>query len=481
MNYKVIFYTVGRIMQFEAIFFLPPFIISIAYGEVFTAFSFAVSAIIALAAWLLLSHFVGKNDKLIYAREGFAIVALAWIAISAVGAIPYVISGEIPNYIDAFFETVSGFTTTAASVIENVEELGKGIMFWRSFTHWLGGMGVLVFMMAIFPQESGRSIHIMRAEMAGPTMGKLVPKLRETARILYLIYIVMTVLETLILWAMGMPPYEALLHAFGTSGTSGFAIKSDSLAGYSTEIQWVISVFMIFGGINFNLFYLVFVRRFRDVFKSMELWVYFAIIAVCTALVAINISSLYGGFWETVRYAFFHVSAIITTTGYSLCDYSTWPDFSKTLLLILMFVGGCAGSTAGGIKISRFIIAFKSIVRDIKQMLHPAAVSGVRYEGKKLDDKTIHGVNAYFTFYFIVFFIGLLLISFEPFGFETNFSAVSACFNNIGAGFGAVGPYGNYAAYSAFGKIVLSALMLLGRLEIFPLLLVFTPIFWKSK
>ena len=481
MNYKAIFYNVGRIMQFEAIFFLPPLLISLIYKETLGVISFAVSAVVALAAWLLLSYVLGKNDKLIYAREGFAIVALAWVAISAVGAVPYVISGEMPHYVDAFFETVSGFTTTAASVVENVEALGNGIMFWRSFTHWLGGMGVLVFMMAIFPQESGRSIHIMRAEMPGPTTGKLVPKLRETARILYIIYVAITVIETLVLWAMGMSFYEALLHAFGTSGTSGFAIKSDSLAGYSTAIQWVMTVFMLIGGVNFNFFYLAFVGRVREIFKSAELWVYLGITAVSTALVAINISPLFGGFWETVRQAFFHVSSVITTTGYSLCDYSNWPGFSRTLLLILMFIGGCAGSTAGGIKISRFIIACKSILRDIKQMIHPSAVSGVRYAGKKLDDKTIHGVNAYFTFYFMIFFVALLLISFEPFGFETNFSAVSACFNNIGAGFGAVGPYGNYAAYSSFAKLVLSALMLLGRLEIFPMLLVFTPVFWKAK
>ena len=468
-------------MQFEAIFLLPPLIISLIYGETRSVFSFAIAAAAALAAWLLLSYVLGKSDKLIYAREGFAIVAAAWVAISAVGAIPYVISGEIPNYADAFFETVSGFTTTAASVIENIEALGKGVMFWRSFTHWLGGMGVLVFMMAIFPQESGRSIHIMRAEMPGPTVGKLVPKLRETARILYIIYVVMTVVETLILWAMGMPLYEALLHAFGTSGTSGFAIKADGLAGYSTQIQWVITFFMLLGGVNFNLFYLIFAKRFKEAFKSTELFVYFAIVAISTVLVAINISPIFGDFWETLRQAFFHVSSIITTTGYSLCDYNTWPDFSRMLLMILMFIGGCAGSTAGGIKISRFIIACKSIVRDIKQMLHPSAVAGLRYEGKKLDDKTIHAVNAYFTFYFIIFFIALLLISAEPFGFETNFSAVAACFNNIGAGFGAVGPYGNYAAYSSFAKIILSLIMLLGRLEIFPLLLIFTPIFWKSK
>ena len=481
MNYKTISYNVGRIMQLEAVFLLPPLIISIIFGEWRNVGAFALSAAIAICAGLLLTHFLGKNDKMIFAREGFAIVALAWIGISLVGALPYVISGEIPNYIDAFFETVSGFTTTAASVIEDVEGLEQGILFWRSFTHWLGGVGVLVFIMAIFPQESGRAIHIMRAEMPGPSVGKLVPKIRETARILYIIYIGMTVMETLILWCLGMPFYESLLHAFGTSGTSGFAIKADGIAGYATHIQWVIMVFMLLGGINFNLYYLIFIKQIKAVFKSTELWIYFAIVAVAGAAVAINISPLYDTLEETLRQAYFHVSSVITTTGYSISNYDNWPGFSKMVLMVLMFVGGCAGSTSGGIKISRFILVFKSIVRDIRQMLHPDAFSGIRYDGKKVDDKTIHGINAYFAIYCIVFFATLLLLSAEPFSFETNFSATAACFNNIGAGFGGVGPYANYAAYSPFSKLLLSLAMLLGRLEIFPMLLVFTPLFWKAK
>ncbi|MBQ9747129.1 MAG: TrkH family potassium uptake protein [Clostridia bacterium] len=278
-----------------------------------------------------------------------------------------------------------------------------------------------------------------------------------------------------------MSLYESVLHAFGTSGTSGFSIKADSLAGYAPHIQWMVMVFMLLGGINFNLYYLVLIRQFRGAVKSMELWVYFAIIIVSGIAVAVNISPLYDGPEETLRQAFFHVSSIITTTGYSLCDYNNWPGFSKTILMVLMFVGGCAGSTAGGIKISRFILVGKSIVRDIKQMLHPDAVCGIRYDGKKIDDKTIHGVNAYFAIYFIMFFTVLLLLSFEPFDFETNFSATSACFNNIGSGFGGVGPYSNYIAYSSPSKLLLSISMLLGRLEIFPILMVFTPSFWKTK
>ena len=481
MNYRIIFHTVGRILQFEAIIFLIPLIISLIYGESANVLAFLIAAVIALGIGLLLTYVLGKGNRLLFEKEGFAIVAIAWLLMSAIGAIPYVISREIPSYIDAFFETVSGFTTTGASILPNVEALSKGIMFWHSFTHWLGGMGVLIFIMAILPQESGRSIHILRAEMPGPIVGKMVPKLRETARILYIIYIVMTIVETLLLWAGGMSPYESLLHAFGTSGTSGFGIKSDSVAGYAPHLQWMIMIFMLFGGINFNLYYLIFARQFKSAVKSAELWIYFGIIIVSGIAVTINILPMYDGLGEAIRQAFFHVSSLITTTGYSISNYDMWPNFSKMLLLLLMFVGGCAGSTAGGIKILRFILVFKAIFRDIKQMLHPSAVSSIRFDGKKVDDRTINGISLYFAFYFIIFFIVLLLLSFEPFDFETNFTATAACFNNIGAGFGGVGPLGNYAAYSPMAKLLLVFTMLLGRLEIFPMLLLIMPSFWNKK
>ena len=458
-----------------------PLIISIMYLETLNIVAFIISSAIAMLAGSLLTHILGENDKLLFAKEGFAIVAIAWILISVVGAIPYVISGTIPSFVNAFFETVSGFTTTGASVLSDVEALSKGILFWRSFTHWLGGMGVLIFIMAIFPQESGRSIHILRAEMPGPIVGKIVPKLRETARILYIIYIAITVIESLLLWIAGMPLYESILHAFGTSGTSGFGIKSDSLAGYGVHIQWMIMVFMLLGGISFNFYYLIFMKQLKPALKNTELWVYFAITFVSGIAITLNIMPMYGTFGEALHQAFFHASSIITTTGYSITNYDTWPNFSKVLLMILMFIGGCSGSTAGGIKISRYILFIKSILRDMKQMLHPTAVSGIRMDGKKVDDKTISGISTYFAFYFIIFFIILLLISLEPFSFETNFSAVVACFNNIGAGFGMVGPMGNYAAFSIPAKLLLSFTMLLGRLEIFPMLMLFMPSFWKRK
>ena len=472
---------VGRILQLESGIFLIPLIISLVYRETFNVLAFVVASVIALVLGLLLTYVLGKNDKMIFAKEGFAIVALAWVLMSLVGALPYVISGEIPSYADAFFETVSGFTTTGASVITNVEAISKGILFWRSFTHWLGGLGVLIFIMAIFPQESGRAIHIMRAEMTGPTVGKLVPKLRETAKILCLIYIGITVIETILLCIAGMTPYESLLHAFGTAGTSGFGIRTDSVAGYAPHIQWMIMSFMMLGGINFNLYYLILIGHFKPFFKNTELFVYIGIIIVSGISVAINISHLYPDTGENLRQAFFHVVSIITTTGYSISDYNTWPGFSRMVLTLLMFIGGCAGSTSGGIKISRYILVFKSIFRDIKHMIHPSAVSSIRINGKKADDKTIHSTNAYFAVYFIIFFIILLLLSLEPFDFETNFSATAACFNNIGFGFGAVGPIGSYAAYSIPAKLLLSLAMLLGRLEIFPIILAFTPMLWKRK
>lgn len=481
MNYKVVSYTVGRIMQLEAALFMLPLAVSVIYGEKTGAGAFLISAAIALGIGLLLTYVLGKNDKLIFAREGFAIVALAWLAMSVVGALPFVISGEIPSFADAFFETVSGFTTTGASILSDVEALSHGMLFWRSFTHWLGGMGVLVFIMAIFPQESGRSIHIMRAEMPGPIVGKLVPRIKDTAKILYLIYIALTAIEVVFLLCGGMSLFDSLVHSFGTAGTGGFGIKADSVGSYSSYLQWVITIFMLIFGVNFNLYYLILVKQFKTAIKSEELWAYIIIVILSGAAITLNISSMYGSMGESVKHAFFQVASIITTTGYSTTDFNLWPGFSKAILFVLMFVGGCAGSTAGGIKISRFIIAVKSFFRDIRKMLHPSAVSSIKFEGKKVEDKTRHGVSTYFSLYFIIFLVLFLLISFEPFDFETNFTAVSACFNNVGPGLGAVGPMASFAAYSVPAKILLSFAMLMGRLEIFPLLILLAPSFWKRK
>jgi len=482
MNRRMIAYMVGRILQIEAALLLLPLLTALLYTEWRVALAFLATAAIAAGVGTLLTLLIGKKrDRTIFAREGFIIVAFAWILMSVIGALPFVFSREIPSFVDAFFETVSGFTTTGASILTDVEAMSHGLLFWRSFTHWIGGMGVLVFIMAIFPSESGRSIHIMRAEMPGPIVGKLVPKIRDTAKILYLIYIGMTALLTILLLCGGMNLFESLIHAFGTAGTGGFGVKVDSIGGYSPYLQWVITVFMLLFGVNFNLYYLILIRRTRSALKSSELWCYLAIVGLSVAAITANISPLYGTLSESIRHAAFQVSSIMTTTGYSTVDFNLWPGFSKTILVVLMFIGGCAGSTAGGLKVSRVMLLFKSIRRDVKRMLHPRSVAVVKLEGKAVDEPTIHGSTVYFAVYFAFFFIFLLLLSLEPFDFESTFTAVSACFNNIGPGLGAFGPASNFAAYSPFGKLLLSAAMLLGRLEIFPLLIAFSPSTWTKK
>lgn len=481
MNRKVVFYHVGRLLQIEAALLLLPLLVSVIYREK-SFYSFIITAAVTWLVGFLFTKICRKKDSTtLYVREGFAIVALAWVMMSLAGALPFFISGEIHSYVDSFFETVSGFTTTGASILPNVEALSKGMHFWRSFTHWVGGMGVLVFVMAIFPQESGRSIHIMRAEMPGPIVGKLVPKIKDTAKILYLIYIVITFLQIIFLVAGGMPLFDSVIHSFGTAGTGGFGIKADSIAGYSPYLQWVITIFMLIFGINFNLFYLLIIKRFKSVLKSAELWCYIAIVVVSTAAISINIYSSYSGIAETVRTAAFQVSSIITTTGYATTDFNLWPGLSKTILVTLMFIGGCAGSTAGGFKLSRVIILFKSTFRDLRQTMRPRSVSSVKLEGKTLDKQTIEGVRGYLAIYTIIFFILVALLSIENLDFETTITSVAATFNNVGPGLGGVGPASSFASFSDPAKILLSIAMLLGRLEIYPLLLAFSPALWRKK
>lgn len=481
MNRKVVFYHVGRLLQIEAALLLLPLLVSVIYREK-SFYAFIITAAVTWLVGFLFTKICRKKDSTtLYVREGFAIVALAWVMMSLAGALPFFISGEIHSYVDSFFETVSGFTTTGASILPNVEALSKGMHFWRSFTHWVGGMGVLVFVMAIFPQESGRSIHIMRAEMPGPIVGKLVPKIKDTAKILYLIYIVITFLQIIFLVAGGMPLFDSVIHSFGTAGTGGFGIKADSIAGYSPYLQWVITIFMLIFGINFNLFYLLIIKRFKSVLKSAELWCYIAIVVVSTAAISINIYSSYGGIAETVRTAAFQVSSIITTTGYATTDFNLWPGLSKMILVMLMFIGGCAGSTAGGFKLSRVIILFKSTFRDLRQTMRPRSVSSVKLEGKTLDKQTIEGVRGYLAIYIIIFFILAALLSIENLDFETTITAVAATFNNVGPGLGGVGPASSFASFSDPAKILLSIAMLLGRLEIYPLLLAFSPALWRKK
>lgn len=471
---------IGQIIKLEAVLLVLPLAVSIIYRER-CALSFLITALASLFVGFAVTLISKPGNRLIYAKEGFVIVALAWLALSAIGAVPFVLSGEVRSYADAFFETVSGFTTTGASVLTDIEGMSHGLLFWRSFTHWVGGMGVLVFIMAIIPSVCDRSIHILRAEMPGPVMGKLVPKLKQTAKILYLIYIVMTVLEMILLLCGGMSLFDSALHSFATAGTGGFGIKGDSIASYSPYLQWVIAVFMFLFGINFNIYYLLLVRRFRSVLKSTETWCYIAICLISVAIITGNIYSIYGNLPDSVRASAFQVASLVTTTGFSTADFNLWPGLSKGILFILMFIGGCAGSTAGGLKVSRVVMMIKMIRREFMKMIHPRSVSAVRIEGKKVDDTTLNGVNVYFALYMVIYFAVFLLLCLEPFDFETNFTAVAACYNNIGPGFGAVGPMGSFSGYSAFSKIVLSATMLLGRLEIYPLLFALIPSTWTKK
>ncbi len=480
MNRRMVLNTLGHISLAEAALLALPLIVSFIYKEA-CAWAFLITIGICLVVGLILKFTSRPGTKVIYAKESFAIVTYAWLMMAGFGALPFVISGEIPSYIDAFFETVSGFTTTGASILTDIESMSHGLLFWRSFTHWIGGMGVLVFVMALIPNISDRSIHIMRAEMPGPEVGKLLPKARDTAKILYLIYIVLTAVEIVLLLAGGMPLFDSVVHSFGTAGTGGFGIKADSIAGYSPYLQWVIAVFMLIFALNFNLFYLVLVGKIKAVLKSTELWCFVAIVLLSIGVIAINIYKMYDGIEEVLRMTTFQVSSIISTTGYATTDFDLWPGLSKAVLMLLMVIGGCAGSTAGGLKVSRVILLIKSVLRELKKLLHPRSVRIVKLDGKRVDEQTLSGTASYFVIY-VMMIIGIfILLSIEPFTIETNLSATLACFNNIGPGFATVGPTASYAEYSGFSKLLLSLAMLLGRLEIFPLILGLNPLIWKKR
>lgn len=480
MNRRMVLNTLGKIIWLEAGLMLLPVLVCLIYKNT-AVYSFLITIAIAAAVASPLTFLCKPRNKVIYAKEGFVIVSLAWILMSVIGALPFVISGEIPSFVDALFEMVSGFTTTGASILTDVEAMSEGLLFWRSFSHWIGGMGVLVFVLAITAGIPDRSIHIMRAEMPGPIVDKLVPKARETAKILYLIYIGMTLLEVVVLVICKMPVFDAIVHTFGTAGTGGFGIYGDSIAGYSPVIQWVITVFMFLFGINFNLYYLLLMGKIKNVLRSSELWVYAGVGIVSCAAITVNIFSIYGNVSDALRHSAFQVSTVMTTTGYATADFNQWPVFSKTLLLVLMLMGACAGSTAGGLKVSRVIILVKSMRRELTHLLHPRSVKALKLEGKRLDEQTLSTTASYLMMYSACLVIIFLLLSFDKFDIETNISATVACFNNIGPGLGAVGPVGNYFEYTDFSKIVLCAAMLLGRLEIFPLLLCFSPATWTKK
>lgn len=480
MNRRMVLYIVGNVVKIEALLMLLPLAVSLIYKENESVY-FLASIAVALVTGFAMTIAAKPGSKVIYAKEGFVVVALAWVVLSAIGALPFYISGEIPSYVDAFFETVSGFTTTGASILTDVEAMSKGMLFWRSFTHWVGGMGVLVFVMAIMPSVSDRTIHILRAEAPGPIVGKIVPRMVQTTRILYIIYIVFTLVEVVMLRLGGMSLFESFIHTFGTAGTGGFGSRADSIASYSPYLQWVITVFMLIFGINFNLYYMLLIKKFRPVFKSEELRAYFLFFFASTALITVNILPQYGSFGESLRLAAFQVASIVTTTGYATADFDMWPGLSKTILLILMFVGSCAGSTAGGFKVSRVVMLLKKIKCELQKLLHPRSVRALRFEGKRVDEATMSSLTSYLAIYVLIYCAFVFLLAFDKFDIETNISAVSACFNNIGPAFGAAGPAMNYAEFSIPSKILLSVAMLLGRLEIFPIILTLSPSTWVKK
>lgn len=478
MNRRMVLYMVGNVIKLEAALLILPLITSLIYKEA-CAVDFLITIAVALIIGFAVTLIFKPTSKVIFAKEGFVIVALCWIALSVIGALPFYLSGEIPSYIDALFETVSGFSTTGASILTDVESMSKGLLFWRSFTHWIGGMGVLVFVMAVVNTLSDRSIHILRAEVPGPVVGKLVPKAKETARLLYIIYIVFTLAEILFLLLGKMSLYDSIVHALSTAGTGGFGIKSNSVASYNSYIHGVLTVFMILFGVNFNLYYFILIKKAKISLKSTELHFYLGTIAFSTLCIMLNLFPVYKNLGTAFKHAIFQVSSFITTTGFSTDNFNEWPILSKTILFLLMFIGGCAGSTAGGFKMSRAIILIKNIKRELTRAIHPRSVKVVRYEGKRMDETTVGAVSSYLSVYTLFFCVIVFLIGFEDFDLETNLTVVATCYNNIGPAFGAATE--TFAGYSPFGKLVLCVAMLFGRLEIYPILLTLSPSTWTKK
>ena len=482
MNYKMMGRFIAQILMITGVFMLPALAISVYCGETAAVYAFLLTlGVFALVIGLLMLTCRGAASAF-YAKEGLVCAGASWIVLSLLSCLPFYFSREIPSYMDALFEIVSGFTTTGASVLPAVEPLSKGILYWRSFSHWLGGMGVLVFLLA-FTQGGGKgqgfTMHLLRAESPGPNVGKLVPKMRKTAAILYLLYICLTILNVIFLLFGKMPLFEAVCTAFGTAGTGGFGIKNDSIAGYSPYLQNVTTVFMALFGINFSCYYLLLIGNFRSVFKDEELRMYLGILVGATLLIAWNLRGFYPTLGETFRHAAFQVSSIMTTTGFATTDFGRWPAFSQSILLLLMVIGACAGSTGGGLKCARALLLFKGLKRNIHQVLHHRRVQAIRINDQVVEEKVLDNANAYLSAYVIILFLSFLVISLDGYSIGTNFSAVLACFNNIGPGLEAVGPTCNFGGYSALSKLVLILDMLAGRLEIFPILVLFSHSTWK--
>lgn len=473
MNYRMIFFMIGQILKAEGAFMLLPIIVGLIYNEPHVWTSFGIPLLIQMAAGVALTVKKPKNNA-VFSSEGFVSVAAAWILISLSGALPFVFSGEIPNFFDALFETVSGFTTTGSTILTDIESLSRSTLFWRAFTHWIGGMGVLMLVLAVMSSNDARTMHMMRAECAGPKVGRIVSKSSFSARILYVIYISLTVLETIFLLFGGMSFYDAVVHSMASAGTGGFSVYGDSIAHFdSLYIEMVIAVFITLFGVNFNLYYYLLIKKFSQVYKDEELRVYLGVILTATIVITINILKLYDGVGQALRYSFFMVASTITSTGFATVDTGEWPVFTQTLLVLLMFVGSCAGSTGGGMKITRWIILVKSAVKELKYMLNPRSVVTVKMNGKPVEQDVVRGVASYSILFVLIFMVSLLLVSLNGYSIEESASAVTTCMNNIGYGLGRFDSSGSFAGLNSFSKVILSIDMLMGRLEIYPLMMLF--------
>ena len=483
MNVPMIGKILGKVLLICAALLCLPLLTALIFREPGSALAFAATAALCALIGLVLGRLrPGKRGEVLYARDGFAIVSLSWILMSLLGALPFVLSGDLPTYADAVFETASGLSTTGATIMTDMEAMSKSCMFWRCFTHWIGGMGILVFLMAVLPMSGEHSMHIMRAEVPGPVVGKLVPRARETAGILYMIYIGMTLLEVVLLLFGKMSFYEALLHAFSSAGTGGFSTRTAGVAAFdSPYIEWILAVFTMLFGVNFNLYYLMLIRRFRSALGSEELWLYLGLIAASSLSIACGIVSVYGNFATAIRKAFFEVSTIVSTTGFSLENYELWPEYTKGIILFLTVMGGCAGSTAGGLKVSRVMILFRSTLCQIKKLAMPRAVNRVRLEGKTVSDETVRGTTIYFFICVSIIALAAFLISFDGYDALSNLTGAMTCFFNVGPGLNLTGPAGGYAMYSGWSKFVLSWCMIAGRLEVYPMLILLMPVYGKKR
>ena len=478
MNTSIVRFILGYVLKIEAALLLLPCLTALIYRET-EGFVYLGVAIITVGIGFLMTRRKPVNS-VFYLKEGCVATALSWVFLSFFGALPFYLTGEIPGIIDALFETVSGFTTTGASILNDVEALSHCSLFWRSFTHWIGGMGVLVFLLAVVPLSGGSNINLMRAESPGPSVGKFVPKVRSTARLLYLIYFGLTVIEIILLLIGSMPVFDAVTTAFGTAGTGGFAIKNSSMAGYSSYLQWVVTIFMILFGINFNAYYILLFAGIKKALCIEEVHCYLLIILASISIIMINTLHLFGSFFEALRHVSFQVASIITTTGFATIDFDQWPQTSRSILVMLMFIGACAGSTGGGIKVSRIMVAVKTVAKELHSYIHPHSIRKIKIEGKPVDHDVVRSINVYLITFLMVFSASVLLLSLEGYNFVTNFTAVAATINNIGPGLELVGPTKNYSFFSSFSKLILIFDMLAGRLELFPLLLLFHPALWKD-